>query len=166
MNSFGAISYSNRYTVLWGRNITTTHSIFYGGWYHWKPSHFWKCIVLFWMEIPKIGWTNTFHPHFHPSSIIVDVNSYSPEWITSVIGNFLGITGWDTSVCKSNRLYADILRFSFIKLGYILQIPLKWSVIFLQSWTSTGYFSDSTGSSGTNCRFSLIVGSHSALHEK
>ena len=36
-------------------------------------------------------------------------------------GRFLGIIiGWDPSVCKSNRLHVDILRFSFIKLGYIL----------------------------------------------
>ena len=35
-------------------------------------------------------------------------------------GRFLGITGWDPSVCKSNRLHVDILQFSFIKLGYIL----------------------------------------------
>ena len=34
----------------------------------------------------------------------------------------------------------------------------KWSVIFLQSPTSTGYFSNSTGSSVTNCRFSPIIG--------
>ena len=33
---------------------------------------------------------------------------------------FLGITGWDPSVCKSDRLHVDILHFSFIKLGYIL----------------------------------------------
>jgi hypothetical protein len=52
----------------------------------------------------------------------------------------------------------DILRFSFIKLGYIPYIPLKWLVIFLQSWISTGYFSNSTGSSVTNCRFSPIIG--------
>jgi hypothetical protein len=59
---------------------------------------------------------------------------------------------------KVNRLHVDILRFSFIKLEYILQIPLKWSVIFLQSWwTSTGYFSNSTGSFVTNCRFSPII---------
>ena len=37
-------------------------------------------------------------------------------------------------------------------------MPLKWSVIFLQSPTSTGYFSNSTGSSVTNCRFSPIIG--------
>ena len=35
-------------------------------------------------------------------------------------GRFLGVIGWDPSVCKSNRLHVDILRFSFIKLGYIL----------------------------------------------
>ena len=28
--------------------------------------------------------------------------------------------GWDPSVCKSGRLHVDILRFSFIKLGYVL----------------------------------------------
>ena len=52
-------------------------------------------------------------------------------------GRYLGTTGWYPSVCKSNRLHVDILRVSFIKLGYIiLIIPLKWSVIFLQSWTN------------------------------
>ena len=30
------------------------------------------------------------------------------------------IIGWDPSVCKSNQLHVDILRFSFMKLGYIL----------------------------------------------
>ena len=35
-------------------------------------------------------------------------------------GRFLGITGRDPSFCKSIRLQVDILRFSFIKLGYIL----------------------------------------------
>ena len=57
----------------------------------------------------------------------------------------------------SNRLHVDVLRFAFIKLGYILQIPLQRSVIFLQSWSSTGYFSNSTGSSVTKCRFSMII---------
>ena len=66
-------------------------------------------------------------------------------------GRFLGITGWDPSICKPNRLHVDI---SFIKLMYILKISLKWSVIFLQSWTSTGYISNSNGSFVTNCRFS------------
>ena len=30
----------------------------------------------------------------------------------------------------------------------------------MQSWTSTGYFSNSTGSFVTNCRFSSIIGAH------
>ena len=30
------------------------------------------------------------------------------------------LIGGDPSVCKSKRLHVDILRFSFIKLGYIL----------------------------------------------
>ena len=29
-------------------------------------------------------------------------------------GRFLGITGWNPSVCKSNRLHVHILRFSFV----------------------------------------------------
>ena len=74
-------------------------------------------------------------------------------------GRILGIISWDPSVCKSNRLHVDIIRVSFLKLGYILYIPLKWPIIFLQSWTSTAYFSNSTGSSVTNCRFSPIIGS-------
>ena len=79
------------------------------------------------------------------------------------LGRFSDIIGWDPSVCKSNRLHIDILRFSFLILGYILWIPLKRSVIFLQSWTSTGYFSNSTGSFVTNCRFSSIVGPESPI---
>jgi hypothetical protein len=35
-------------------------------------------------------------------------------------GRFLGIIGWDPSVCKSNQLHVDILWFSFIELRYIL----------------------------------------------
>ena len=73
------------------------------------------------------------------------------------VGRFLGITAWDHGVCKSNRLHVDILWFSFIKLGYIPKVSLKWSVIFLQSWTSTGFSSNTTGSSVTNCRFSPII---------
>jgi hypothetical protein len=70
---------------------------------------------------------------------------------------FLGMVGWDPSVCKSHRLHVDILWFSFIKLGYIVSIPLRWWIIFLQSWTLTGYFSNSTGSSVTKCRLSPII---------
>ena len=43
------------------------------------------------------------------------------------------------------------LRFSFIKLGHFL-------FIFLQSWTSTGYFSNSASSFVAICHFSLIIG--------
>ena len=73
------------------------------------------------------------------------------------LGRFLSITGWYPSVGKFNRLHVDTCRFSFIKLEYILLIPLKWLVIFLQSSTSTGYFINSTGSIVTNCWFSPII---------
>jgi len=39
----------------------------------------------------------------------------------AVIGRFLGIIGWDSSVCKSNRLHVDILQFSFIGLKFIYE---------------------------------------------
>jgi hypothetical protein len=74
-----------------------------------------------------------------------------------VIGEFLGIISWDPNVCKSNRLQFNILHIPFIKLRYILQFPLKWSVIFMQSPTSTGYFSNSTGSFVTNWWLSPII---------
>jgi hypothetical protein len=85
------------------------------------------------------------------------VSTYPPlckQWL----GRFVGIIGWEPSVCKSNRLHVDILRFSFIKLGVYSSINSS-KVIgnFLQSWTSTGYFSNWTGSSETNCRFSPII---------
>ena len=60
-------------------------------------------------------------------------------------------------VSKSNRLHVDIVRFFFINLKYNLYIFLKWSVIFLKSWTSTGYFSNSTGSSVTSGWFSPFI---------
>ena len=45
------------------------------------------------------------------------------------------------------KLYSILL--SFIKLRYILSFPLKWWVVFLQSWASTSHVSNSTGSSAT-----------------
>ena len=76
-----------------------------------------------------------------------------------VPGKFLGIVGQDPSDSQSNRVHVDILWFCFIHLRYILYIPLKWLVILLKSLTSTGYFSNSTSSSVTNCQFSLGPGS-------
>ena len=72
------------------------------------------------------------------------------------LGRFLGIIGWDPSVGKSDRWHVDNLWFFYINLRYIPYIPLKWSVILMKSWTSTGYFS--TSSSVPNCRFSMIIG--------
>ena len=73
-------------------------------------------------------------------------------------GRFFGHNRLRSKCLQDYRLHVDILQFSFIKLGYILQSPLKWSVIFLQSWTPTSYFSISTGSSVTNClNVSILV---------
>ena len=49
------------------------------------------------------------------------LNTFSKSWVLKWwSGRFLGIIGWDPRVCKSNWLHVDILRFFFIKLGYIL----------------------------------------------
>ena len=45
----------------------------------------------------------------------------------------------------------------FITFKYSLQIPLRWSVIFWKSWTSTGYFSNSTSSSINSGPLSLFI---------
>ena len=48
--------------------------------------------------------------------------------------------------------------FAFVHLRYILSIPLKYSVILLKSPTSTGNFSNSTGSPVTKRQFSPSSG--------
>ena len=101
---------------------------------------------------------------FPIKSMYWDINSKQPQHPSYICPSqcperFLGITNRYPSVFKSNRLHVDIFRYPFINLGYILYIPLKWSVIFVQSPTSTGQFSNSTGSYVTNCRFfSPIIG--------
>ena len=50
-----------------------------------------------------------------------------------------------------NERQSSTLWLLLVTYGYV---PLEWSAIFLQSWTSTGYFSNSTGSIVTTCRFS------------
>ena len=74
-------------------------------------------------------------------------------------GGGLSIIGQNQSICKSNRLHVVIFRLFFTNLRNILWISLKWWAIFLKSRTSTGYFSNSTGSSVTSGRFS-----HSLYH--
>jgi hypothetical protein len=73
---------------------------------------------------------------------------------------FLSIIGRDPSVSKSNRLQVVVFRFSFIHSSFTPYIPLEWGVILRKSWTSTGYFSNSTGSFVTNHRlgFSSFIG--------
>jgi hypothetical protein len=68
-------------------------------------------------------------------------------------GNFLGIIGWRAScVCKSNRSHVHILCFFCKNWGYSINSSevlnfnrFRWSEILLESWTSTSYFSNSTG---------------------
>ena len=73
---------------------------------------------------------------------------------------FFGIiTGGHPSVCKSNRYNMLTSSDSPLNRGTFHKFLKKWPVISLQSlWTSTGgYFSNSTGSFVTNCRFCPIT---------
>ena len=60
-------------------------------------------------------------------------------------------------VSKSTRLHGGVFRVFFDKLEFITQIPLKWWLIFPRSWTSTGYFLNSTGSPVTSSRLSPFL---------
>ena len=81
------------------------------------------------------------------------VEGHPEQWL----GKFLGIVGQDPSDSESNRFTVHIFWFCFIHLRYILQIPLKWSVILWKSWTSTGQLFLKLGSFVTNYQFSLII---------
>ena len=56
------------------------------------------------------------------------------------------IIGQDPSVSKSNRLHVNHLSV-FLYWGYFPWISSNWRVIFLKSWTLTGYFTNSTNTS-------------------
>ena len=73
---------------------------------------------------------------------------------TSIYRFFFNIIGQNPSVSNPDRFHVVIFRLFFIDLRYILLISFKQSLIFMNSWTSTGYFSNSTGSSGTSGQFS------------
>ena len=70
------------------------------------------------------------------------------------------LVGWDPSVLQVQPVTCSHPPvFPLLNWGIILEIPPEWSVILLQSWTSTGYVWNSTGSSVTNCLFSPITDS-------
>ena len=57
---------------------------------------------------------------------------------------------------KPGYMLTSFLLF-FMDSRYILYIPLKRSILLLKSWSSAGYFSNSTGSSVTSAQFSLFI---------
>jgi hypothetical protein len=65
----------------------------------------------------------------------------------SVSGENFEHNHWDSNVYKSNHFHVHIFRFFFLSIWDIFsKFLLNWSIIFLKSWTSTGYFLNSTGS--------------------
>ena len=75
-----------------------------------------------------------------------------------MFGKNLSITGQDPSVSKSNRLHVDIFSIFLHQFEIYSIHSYKMIGKFLKSWTSTSYFSNSTGSSATNHRFSPDIG--------
>ena len=89
------------------------------------------------------------------------------RYLPPISGMILDISSWDPSVSKFNRLHVDMFRwFFFINLRFILHIPLKCSVIFLNFSTSIGHFSNSTGSSLTLLIFPTRVHSGTLKFEE
>ena len=77
------------------------------------------------------------------------------------LGGFLSTTTPYPSVPKSNRVHVCILWISFIKSGIYSTNSSKTIGNYFScslGLTSTGYFSNSTSSSVTNCWFSPIIG--------
>ena len=68
------------------------------------------------------------------------------EIVSTMSGEILGMSSQNSNVFKSNWLHVVIFRVFFIN----LRCTLKRSVIFLQSWTSTG-------SSISSSRFSPFI---------
>ena len=54
----------------------------------------------------------------------------------TMTGEIFGHNGWDPSICKSNRLHVDILRFSFMELVYILSSKIigNFHVVLNFNW--------------------------------
>jgi hypothetical protein len=83
----------------------------------------------------------------------LDIISEDPSVSKQCPGRFLGRASRHPSVLQVQPVMCwHCFGFFFTELGYILQIPLNLLVIFLTSWTSTGYFSTSAGSSVTSSR--------------
>ena len=92
-----------------------------------------------------------------PRSIITCCSQYH--------GRFLGIISHNHSVSKSTWLRVVIFQFFFKFNWSIFHTFLsKWLVIFLKSWTSTGFFSNSTGSSLSSDWVSPFIGCSMTLH--
>ena len=71
-----------------------------------------------------------------------------------------GISGWDPSVCKSNRSHVDNLRFSFINLVFLYYSMNSSKMIgeFPAISNFNRLFLTLNRFIVTNCRFSSIIG--------
>ena len=95
------------------------------------------------------------HKHWLILSLIIRL------WTLVSIITF--VTVQDPSVLKSNQLHV-MWSFSFTLLIWdiLLKVPLKWLIIVPKSWTSIGYFSNSTRSSASRGRVFPFIGDYAS----
>ena len=82
---------------------------------------------------------------------------HTSGWYTIVIFIFLSLSLSQQFASPTGGYMLKSSGFPLLNWDIFYKFPLEWSVIFLQSPTLTGYSSNSTGSSVTNCRFFPII---------
>jgi hypothetical protein len=101
-------------------------------------------------------------PHL-PKTVVAHVHSddcLEPTVYTAVPRKFLSIVGQHPINYKSNRLHVNIFRCCFYSFEVYSIDSSEMIGKSPKSPTSTGYFSNPTGSSATNCQFSPDSGTH------
>ena len=88
---------------------------------HYCYSRRWQRMVSKLRPIPTLKLLRIMLRNRYWPTTLHTINSRRRRRMVQWSGRFLGIiTGWNHSVCKSNRLHVHILHFSFTKPGYIL----------------------------------------------
>ena len=119
----------------------------------------WKCVQYLWIDV----FACTYLHHGHHVRMMLSIWTCH-LFTNSVSGENLGHNWSKSRVSKSNWLHIVIFRFVFINVESNPKIPLKWSVIFMHSWTSTNYFSNSIGSSITTLNIPISEGGINSNH--
>ena len=108
------------------------------------PQHVWPCVIC---HLRRPNPSNHWETFTRIPSITEKDSWRGCLWIGAVPGKFLGIVGQGPSDSRSNRLHVDIFRFCFHSFEVYFIDSSRMIGNSPKSPTSTGYFSNSTGSS-------------------